>query len=774
MADPLIRETTATAPASAGVARQVQPQAGGFNLAAPSPAVPQAPAPAAPAAPAAAPQAPARRPSAVPRFDTNPVGAIGAVLLDLSRGLQGKPLFTDALMKQDRDAEIFAMQKVAFAMNIQKTILDMGQKVPSDRLDQVFANLKAQAEPLLGVGTLDPIIESMKLTPGEQEKILSIGGAWNSELLLACSPNAVINRATLGCMMSKAVDGKTIEDLRKSSALRLEDRVSRKAGQLVAIIDKKAEVWRQRGVIATDDRLARDTNNNVKITMQQLRQLNDIPKEKGGKFFTPKELDAFNWLAENKKGYAEQFGIASNEYLMGLKGDAVKPQKDRAKLFADLREAERRKQQLVNEGGNLTQVNRLITGINKDIAELDKEKGTEDTAQIKNLDALDEANKKLDKFTDEHGTTGLDTLRSRELRDLVNRRDSLRSKTGLEDPTDTESISSLHLQIREKEKLLADETNPTEIKRLRKEQADLLRKVAVKTLPVGTTLSEFEKLLRRGKGKTAAEEAAPLHSAFSILIGDKGLRDATIGNARKVGINVDASANDLAALQKMKSSALSMGRTIGSIRSLIGPDAAALSFTNVSLNLFNSIVEQTNAVFDVMARINNADKKLKKGDKGFIENTASRTLDAAKASRTGKVSGEAWFDDIVKKYAITGRELQQRFYRLAYSAASALAAQEGRGLSDRDVEIFMEIIGKGQADPAVAQRLLSNLMGDVETTNRDKIRTVLGRSPLRSIQQEIDDDILSKPLDQISNTEIEQLSHRGKIALQRRLQREQQ
>lgn len=94
-------------------------------------------------------------------------------------------------------------------------------------------------------------------------------------------------------------------------------------------------------------------------------------------------------------------------------------------------------------------------------------------------------------------------------------------------------------------------------------------------------------------------------------------------------------------------------------------------------------------------------------------------IDVTKSYKEGDVTygfNEDHFDSIFKKYDIQSSIMKSQVLDLAYLAARA-RGQEGRGLSDRDVQIFSQIIGGTGSVESKKARLRSYLERSIDSFN---------------------------------------------------------
>lgn len=84
---------------------------------------------------------------------------------------------------------------------------------------------------------------------------------------------------------------------------------------------------------------------------------------------------------------------------------------------------------------------------------------------------------------------------------------------------------------------------------------------------------------------------------------------------------------------------------------------------------------------------------------------------------------EEHFEDIFSKFAIKSAVTKSRILDLAYLAAER-RGQEGRGLSDRDIKIFSDIIGGSGSPKARYEKLKAYLEGSVEDFNLYRDRQI--------------------------------------------------
>ena len=72
------------------------------------------------------------------------------------------------------------------------------------------------------------------------------------------------------------------------------------------------------------------------------------------------------------------------------------------------------------------------------------------------------------------------------------------------------------------------------------------------------------------------------------------------------------------------------------------------------------------------------------------------------------------YEDIFEENSVSGAKLKSMVLDLAYQAA-AMRGQEGRGLSDRDVQIFSQIIGGKNLNPSQRAAVLRNYLETIKS-----------------------------------------------------------
>ena len=86
------------------------------------------------------------------------------------------------------------------------------------------------------------------------------------------------------------------------------------------------------------------------------------------------------------------------------------------------------------------------------------------------------------------------------------------------------------------------------------------------------------------------------------------------------------------------------------------------------------------------------------------------------------------YQDTFKDIGITNARLQSQIIGLAFAAAAA-SGQTGRGISDRDIELFLRKIGGSTQDPVALMAVLEDFKEDVDFRFRSQVSAVLGREP---------------------------------------------
>ena len=89
------------------------------------------------------------------------------------------------------------------------------------------------------------------------------------------------------------------------------------------------------------------------------------------------------------------------------------------------------------------------------------------------------------------------------------------------------------------------------------------------------------------------------------------------------------------------------------------------------------------------------------------------------------------YEDIFEENSVSGAKLKSMVLDLAYQAA-AMRGQEGRGLSDRDVQIFSQIIGGKNLNPSQRAAVLRNYLETIksEVSTRADILSERAKRPL--------------------------------------------
>lgn len=89
------------------------------------------------------------------------------------------------------------------------------------------------------------------------------------------------------------------------------------------------------------------------------------------------------------------------------------------------------------------------------------------------------------------------------------------------------------------------------------------------------------------------------------------------------------------------------------------------------------------------------------------------------------------YEDIFEENSVSGAKLKSMVLDLAYQAA-AMRGQEGRGLSDRDVQIFSQIIGGKNLNPSQRAAVLRNYLESIksEVSARANILSERAKRPL--------------------------------------------
>lgn len=266
------------------------------------------------------------------------------------------------------------------------------------------------------------------------------------------------------------------------------------------------------------------------------------------------------------------------------------------------------------------------------------------------------------------------------------------------------------------------------------------------TIRVGgsAALSPGEREISKREG----EETAPIPTAIANLIGVD--QNMTLAEAREAGISIPRAQ----VTEKLQLQQTDVQSLIRESRELIGQ------------------ITGRPEVLSAAGGIASAVNSLRSTATGLVRSAGiDVTVDGENAT-VDQLLNEENYADALQELGITNAQVRSRLIGLAFAAAAA-AGQTGRGVSDRDIELFIRRIGDS-ADPAVTINVLKNLNREADSRFQDSVENAVGRRPpslqqaaARSSQQQLQ-EILSKNLADLTRDEITRLSQteEGRARLQ--------
>ena len=297
-------------------------------------------------------------------------------------------------------------------------------------------------------------------------------------------------------------------------------------------------------------------------------------------------------------------------------------------------------------------------------------------------------------------------------------------------PNQPATFIELQQSRNEKEKRLAgleatdDPKKNTEITVLKRDIAELTNKITA----VGATAEDVDRAERARlaeTGKTAGKEEGPLNSQIVLLTGVR--TGITIGEARAERINVDVTPKQIDDATRGMNASVVLVKEINRVSALVEAGGAeARGAVAWGANFINNVKKQIGAFQEISRSI-----AVRKGDTPGTFDASTNVDD---------------YSDILQEVAGANKRTQAALFGLAYSSAMAVAAQSGRGLSDQDVNFFIRQIGAGGdiSDPEITLQLLDDMRGRVENVFSTSITGTFGKTPLKSLQDRVDEEIIAR------------------------------
>jgi hypothetical protein len=827
-------------------------------------------------------------------FSENPVKAIGLLLSNFAAGFKnpGGKLPTDGLRAARLSAQKLEMQKVNFGMKLVKTLTDLQGSVTPDQFEGILTGMEAKFGPLLGKGNIARFREINEDHMLVVERFNTVSAAYPEQLFDMCATKGAGTAEMVECVNNKIKEG-ALDDIRENNALNSEEDVRARWLEVRRGINDVAARWRKEGKIADDNQLPKDGKGLIKMTMRDVRQINDKFR-----FFDAKQMDAFLWLAENKEGFAASLGLA-NDALVGTlasaEDDDEKTRGEAAKLHADLGDTNTRIAEKKREGRDTTadeatakSIQGQIDALNaKTKRETEGDSGTITNTlrlgnelaavkkQIRGLDrgAVDFRDRMRDLLNKEEGLerdlkgppptqtetpgarahSNLAVARS-ELNDALVKKDGPaadaarakiktitkeiadidKGKTGAEVPAkeqtrrlQTTRLNKVRNEIgKVQERINVDgwaslsRQEQSDFRGLVSEQTSLQRSLAITDKP-GTTdsVQDIQAQVRRVRGelKTTFDpklraqkktEIEALHNRIDkknaplvgrtpsdlLLAATKRREGADIAklNSRLDPRILGMFSKETRAKITTVKSALDMGIIPNVSEVLINANNKAFAgvkqitrATGMLINIMRANPDSVGAVGGLKRFTFNWTEQAKKfkdflgsalADRG-IANTvpekerAVADYDEAK-DRVWQIKGPhagKSFKQVLEEDGIANARLQAAYYSLAYSAAAAKHAQEGRGLSDRDLELTTLTIGAKEQTVQARTVILADMIREVGERYNDSFRAnflMRGVTDIAIVgpQEDLDIQIVSKA--KITGDELFAMSPVAKKALQ--------
>lgn len=238
--------------------------------------------------------------------------------------------------------------------------------------------------------------------------------------------------------------------------------------------------------------------------------------------------------------------------------------------------------------------------------------------------------------------------------------------------------------------------------------------------------------------KRLAEEQAPIPTGVANLVGlDPSL---TLAEAREQGISIPRTQ----VLEKIQ-----LQRT--DVQSLI----------RESRELIEEITGRPE-ILSVAGGIASAINSLRSTATGLVRSAGIDIRVNGENATVDELLREENYADALQELGVKTGQASSRLIGLAFAAAAA-AGQTGRGVSDRDIELFIRRIGNS-ADPAVTINVLKDLIGEADTRFSDTVDNAIGRRPA-SLREEARaaagqelEALMRKPLVDLTQEEMRRLA----------------
>lgn len=93
-------------------------------------------------------------------FAQNPLGAIGAVLMNVARGASGQPLYTDELLEREQQEQLLGYKKMELGAQALTKGIELLKNTPAANRDRVAKQFGALYEPIVGAGFTQTLLDA--------------------------------------------------------------------------------------------------------------------------------------------------------------------------------------------------------------------------------------------------------------------------------------------------------------------------------------------------------------------------------------------------------------------------------------------------------------------------------------------------------------------------------------------------------------------------------------------------------------------------------------
>ena len=246
-----------------------------------------------------------------------------------------------------------------------------------------------------------------------------------------------------------------------------------------------------------------------------------------------------------------------------------------------------------------------------------------------------------------------------------------------------------------------------------------------------------EDIRAQAAAERTADDDAPIPTALANLVGvDPAL---TIGEARAQGIAIPR-VQDLEKLQLQRTDVQSLVREA---RNLIGD--------------ITGRPEVVSAAGGIARAVNS----LRSTAEGLLRSSGVPISVGGETATVDQLLNEENYRDVLQELGVTNSQVRSRMIGLAFAAAAA-AGQTGRGVSDRDIELFIRRIGDS-ADPTATINVLKDLIEEADLRFQDSVENATGKRP-GSIREEVSErqnaalqEAMEKSRDELTQADIDLL-----------------